>query len=70
MLNIQVKFLQVIHLLPFLIRKIAIRKNNFANSYRNMYIGWIKNAKTDNTRTKRISEVVKRSKDNKKPGII
>jgi len=43
---------------------------NFANSYRNMYIGWVKNAKTDITRTKRISEVVKRSKDNKKPGII
>jgi len=37
---------------------------NFANSYRNMYIGWIKNA------TKRISEVVKRSKENKKPGAI
>jgi uncharacterized protein YdeI (YjbR/CyaY-like superfamily) len=43
---------------------------NFANSYRNMYIGWIKNAKTDITRKKRISEVVKRSKENKKPGII
>lgn len=43
---------------------------NFANSYRTMYIGWIKNAKTDITRTKKISEVVKRSKDNKKPGII
>ena len=42
---------------------------NFANSYRNMYIGWIKNAKTDITRTKRISEVVQRSKENKKPGI-
>ena len=43
---------------------------NFANSYRNMYIEWVKNAKTDMTRTKRICEVVKRSKDNKKPGII
>ena len=43
---------------------------NFANSYRNMYIGWVKNAKTDMTRTKRICEVVKRSKENKKPGII
>ena len=42
---------------------------NFANSYRNTYIGWIKNAKTDLTRSKRICEVVKRSKDNKKPGI-
>ena len=43
--------------------------NNFANSYRNMYIGWVKNAKTDVTRKKRISEVVSRSKDNIKPGI-
>ena len=42
---------------------------NFANSYRNTYIGWVKNAKTEATRTKRIDEVVKRSKDNKKPGI-
>jgi uncharacterized protein YdeI (YjbR/CyaY-like superfamily) len=42
---------------------------NFANSYRNMYIGWVNNAKTEGTRKKRISEVVKRSLDNKKPGI-
>ena len=42
--------------------------DNFANSYRNMYIGWVKNAKTDVTRKKRIREVVKRSKDNIKPG--
>ena len=42
---------------------------NFANSYRNMYIGWVKNAKTEVTRKKRISEVVKRSLYNKKPGI-
>ena len=42
---------------------------NFANSYRNMYIGWIKNAKTDTTRLKRINEVVKRSRENKKPGV-
>jgi len=42
---------------------------NFANSYRNMYIGWVINAKTDETRKKRIGEVVKRSIDNKKPGI-
>jgi hypothetical protein len=34
-----------------------------------MYIGWVKNAKTDETRNKRISEVVKRSSDNKKPGV-
>jgi uncharacterized protein YdeI (YjbR/CyaY-like superfamily) len=43
--------------------------NNFANSYRNMYIGWVNGAKTDITRIKRIKEVVKRSSENKKPGI-
>lgn len=41
---------------------------HFANSYRNMYIGWVKNAKTEQTRKNRISAVVKRSFDNKKPG--
>lgn len=41
----------------------------FANSYRNMYCGWVKSAKTDNTRKKRISEVVKRSRQNKKPWV-
>ena len=40
----------------------------FANSYRNTYIGWVKSAKTEKTRKKRISEVVKRSLKNKKPG--
>ena len=43
--------------------------NNFANSYRNMYVGWVKNAKTKETRKKRISEVVKNSLENKKTGI-
>jgi len=42
---------------------------HFANSYRNMYCGWIKGAKTKETRKKRIAEVVKRSRKNKKPGI-
>jgi uncharacterized protein YdeI (YjbR/CyaY-like superfamily) len=42
---------------------------NFANSYRNTYIGWVKNAKTNETRNRRISEIVKRSLDNKKPGV-
>jgi len=42
---------------------------NFANSYRNMYIGWVKGAKTQSTKKKRINEVVKRSAYNKKPGI-
>jgi uncharacterized protein YdeI (YjbR/CyaY-like superfamily) len=50
--------------------KVALNNfQNFANSYRNMYIGWVNNAKTDATRTKRINEVVKRSRENKKPGI-
>ena len=41
----------------------------FANSYRNMYLGWIKGAKTEETRKRRIAEVVKRSALGKKPGI-
>lgn len=41
----------------------------FANSYRNTYIGWITGAKTAGTRKKRITEVVKRSTLNIKPGI-
>jgi uncharacterized protein YdeI (YjbR/CyaY-like superfamily) len=43
--------------------------NNFANSYRNSYIGWIKASKTEETRKRRIKEVLKRSIENKKPGI-
>jgi uncharacterized protein YdeI (YjbR/CyaY-like superfamily) len=42
---------------------------NLANSYRNQYVGWIKGAKTYETRKRRISQVVKRSRINKKPGI-
>lgn len=41
---------------------------NFANSYRNMYIGWVTGAKTPATRKKRIAEVVQRSAMNKKAG--
>ena len=41
---------------------------NFANSYRNSYFGWINNAKTEKTRTRRIIEVVKRSYLDQKPG--
>ena len=41
----------------------------FANSYRNMYCGWVKTAKTNETRQKRIAEVVNRSRQKKKPGI-
>jgi uncharacterized protein YdeI (YjbR/CyaY-like superfamily) len=42
--------------------------NNFANSYRNTYIGWVKNSKSNDTRKRRINKVVKRSFENKKPG--
>jgi uncharacterized protein YdeI (YjbR/CyaY-like superfamily) len=41
----------------------------FANSYRNMYVGWVIGAKTWETRRKRIAEVVRRSALNKKLGI-
>jgi uncharacterized protein YdeI (YjbR/CyaY-like superfamily) len=40
--------------------------NNFANSYRNMYIAWIIGAKTAATRRKRIEEVMERAIANKK----
>ena len=43
--------------------------HGFANSYRNMYIGWVINAKTEVTRRKRIAEVVKRASLNLKPGM-
>ena len=41
----------------------------FANSYRNMYIGWVVGSRTEVTRKKRIAEVARRSFLNKKPGI-
>ena len=41
----------------------------FANSYRNMYIGWVNDAKTTETRKRRIIETVARTAINKKPGI-
>ena len=41
---------------------------NFANSYRNNYIGWVLGAKSDETRSRRIAVVVKRASMNKKPG--
>jgi uncharacterized protein YdeI (YjbR/CyaY-like superfamily) len=42
---------------------------HFANSYRNMYCGWVKAAKTKETRAKRIAVVVKRSIEKKKPWV-
>ncbi|MDY6932271.1 MAG: YdeI/OmpD-associated family protein [Halobacteriota archaeon] len=44
--------------------------NNFATSYRQDYIGWVISAKREDTRQRRISAVVKRSKDNIKPGMM
>ena len=44
--------------------------DNFANSYQNMYIGWVTAAKRPETRDKRINEVIKRSEKNQKPGMI
>ena len=41
----------------------------FANSYRNNYIGWVNMAESEETRKRRISEVVKRSSMNKEPGM-
>jgi uncharacterized protein YdeI (YjbR/CyaY-like superfamily) len=38
----------------------------FANTYRNMYIGWVNAAKTTETRKCRIDKVVERSSHNKK----
>ena len=43
--------------------------SSFANSYRNMYIGWVNDARKAETRGRRIEEVVKRALVNKKPGI-
>ena len=39
---------------------------NFANSYRNMYVYWIMGAKTDGTRRKRIEKVVRQASQNRK----
>ncbi|MDH4271195.1 MAG: YdeI/OmpD-associated family protein [Candidatus Aminicenantes bacterium] len=54
--------------------KAALSKNNeawdnfrkFANTYRNMYIGWVVSAKTGETRKKRIDRVVEQASRNKK----
>ena len=42
---------------------------HFAQGYRNLYILWVDDAKTEVTRTRRIAEVVARSAINKKLGI-
>jgi uncharacterized protein YdeI (YjbR/CyaY-like superfamily) len=43
--------------------------NNMAPSYKRFYIYRVKTAKREETRKKRINEVLKRAKENKKPGI-
>jgi uncharacterized protein YdeI (YjbR/CyaY-like superfamily) len=42
----------------------------FANSYRNMYIGWVNTAKTDETRRRRIKKTVEQSLQNKKLSFL
>ena len=44
--------------------------NNFANSYRNQYIGWVISAKREETRAKRIATVIDRSEKNLKPPMM
>jgi len=46
------------------------RKNflNLANTYRNMYIGWVEQARTQETREQRVKEIVRRAGKNLKPG--
>lgn len=44
--------------------------NNFAPSYRKMYVLWILDAKKKETRVKRIQRVVERSARNEKPGML
>jgi uncharacterized protein YdeI (YjbR/CyaY-like superfamily) len=42
---------------------------DFANTYQNMYVGWVNEAKTEETRNRRMREVVKRASRNQKPGM-
>lgn len=43
---------------------------SFTKSQQNMYIGWVVSAKREETRERRIREVVKRSALNQKPGMM
>lgn len=52
-------------------RKKALENfNNFAPSYRKMYVLWVLDAKRAETREKRIRRVVERSAKNQKPGMM
>lgn len=44
--------------------------NKFANSYQNLYVGWVISAKRKETREKRISVMIERCEKNLKPGIM
>ena len=44
--------------------------NNFAPSYKKLYIGWITDAKKIETREKRVKHTVKWAAENKKPGMM
>jgi len=50
-------------------RKAAYNFESFAPSYRRMYVGWVLDAKREETRRRRIRIVVRRSAMNRKPGI-
>jgi len=41
----------------------------FARTYRNMYAGWVMEAKQEATRKRRIEAVVRRARENRKPGM-
>jgi len=43
--------------------------SRFAPSYRTMYIGWVADAKREETRQRRIAAVVRRAREGRKPGI-
>lgn len=43
--------------------------DRFASTYRNMYVGWVADAKRPETRQRRIAAVVKRARENRKPGM-
>jgi len=43
---------------------------SFAPTYRKMYIYWVDDAKRPQTRERRIVEVVRRSRDGRKPGML
>jgi uncharacterized protein YdeI (YjbR/CyaY-like superfamily) len=41
----------------------------FAPTYRNMYVGWVADARQAETRRRRIAAVVRRARENRKPGM-